>query len=70
MPSATYARRFKVPKYLVSVEEVVRHTVPVEADSEEEAGEIAIEAVVNSPDEEFFMSIEDRYVYCTLEQGD
>lgn len=59
-----------MPKYLVSVEEVVRHTVPVEADSEEEAGEIAIEALIDDGSDAYFMGVEDRRVYMVLEQGE
>lgn len=43
------------------VEEVVRR-VHVEASSAEEAGEMAILAVVNSDEEENFLNVRDRYV--------
>jgi hypothetical protein len=59
-----------VPKYLVSVEEVVRHTVEVTADDEGDAGEVAIQALIDDGSNAYFMSIEDRRVYMVLKQGD
>jgi hypothetical protein len=51
--------------YRVTVEETLNHTLDVEADTEEEAGELAIAAVVEDCDKHF-MNVEDRRVKITL----
>jgi hypothetical protein len=52
--------------YRVTVEETLNHTLDVEADTEEEAGELAIAAVVEDC-EKHFMNVEDRRATMVLE---
>jgi hypothetical protein len=54
--------------YVVMVQEVLNHSVEVEADSEEEAREHAIAEVVEDSDASFF-NVEDRYVTAVSEKG-
>ncbi|MDR5839376.1 hypothetical protein [Caballeronia sp. LZ034LL] len=56
-----------MPKYRVSVEEVILHVVDVEAGTEQEAGQIAIDAVIED-DRSHFMEVSDRGVKMCLEQ--
>jgi hypothetical protein len=53
-------------KFTVTIEEVLRHTLTVEADSEEEASEIAMETLLQQGEDAFNSSVEDRSVYMVL----
>lgn len=57
-----------MPKYLVSIRETVNLTIEVEADDEEAANALAIETVVEEGSDRYFMNVEDRSVYMTLEK--
>jgi hypothetical protein len=54
-------------KYRVSVEEVILHVVDVEADDEEQAGQLAIANIIED-DRSHFMEVSDRGVTMILEQ--
>lgn len=55
-------------KFLVSINEVARYTVPVEADTEDEARTIAVESIIEDGAGKYFTGVEDRNVYMVLRQ--
>lgn len=59
-----------MPKYLVSIEEVIRYTIEVSAKSKPKAEEKAIELlIVHGADAtDGNWSVEEREVYCTMEK--
>jgi hypothetical protein len=57
-----------MPKYLVSIRETINLTVEVDADNEVDANAVALEEVVQEGSDKYFMSVEGRSVYMTLEK--
>ncbi|KVM41697.1 hypothetical protein WK30_10380 [Burkholderia vietnamiensis] len=56
----------QMPRFTVTVEEVVRHTITVEAEDESEAGRNAVESLIENGPEAFNSEVADRGVFVCL----
>ena len=55
-----------MPKFVVTIEEVVRHTIEMEADDEAQAGADAINTLVQAGEEAFNTEVCERGVFLVL----